>query len=129
MLTVLVANRSSGPRCLVADALVPTFRVLAVADGRSALGILQRGRVDLAVLSLDLGEIRATDVAQRLRDAGITTPLIVTGRSEERLRVASRLPNVFLTVRSPLQPVEVQWAVARALGRRVTWQDDLVVVG
>lgn len=52
------------------------FDVATASTGRSALDALRAGPVDLVVLDVMLPDLDGLEVARRMRDEGITTPIL-----------------------------------------------------
>jgi DNA-binding response OmpR family regulator len=96
--------------------------VEVVADGRSAYGRALPGGLPYDVLLLDwmLPEMDGVTVCRRLRDLGVTTPvLMLTARGEVRDRVAGLDAGADDYLAKPFDFPELV-ARVRALGRRAT---------
>lgn len=86
---VLVVEDTPEVARLVADNLGQIVREITVCgDGRTALKILERERVDLVILDVMLPELGGLEVCRALRAAGNTVPiLMLSARSSELDRI------------------------------------------
>jgi len=94
------------------------FRVTAVADGRTMLGVLAQDVVDLVVLDLKLGDEDGMAIASRLREESAIPIIMLTGRREEADRVMGLelAADDYLT--KPFSPRELLARIRAVLRRR-----------
>ena len=99
-----------------------------IADGAEGLRAAAAGTFDIIILDRNLPSMNGIDVAVRLREAGITTPLLMLsalGRSENRIEGLDAGIDDYLA--KPFEPAELV-ARVRALHRRVTHQAHSPVI-
>ena len=78
MKKVLVVDDTKNIRLLLSKSLeLQGYDVDTASNGKEALELLSSKRYDLAFLDIKLPEIRGTEVLRRIRDKGITTPVII----------------------------------------------------
>lgn len=78
MKRVLVVDDTKNIRLLLTKCLeMEDCTVTAAENGQEALSILQKKSFDLAFLDVRMPEISGTEVLRKMRDNGITTPVIM----------------------------------------------------
>ncbi len=78
MKKVLVVDDTKNIRLLLSKSLeLQGYDVDTACNGKEALELLSSTSYDLAFLDIKLPEIRGTEVLRRIRDKGITTPVII----------------------------------------------------
>ncbi len=78
MKKVLVVDDTKNIRLLLSKSLeLQGYDVDTASNGKEALELLSSKSYDLAFLDIKLPEIRGTEVLRRIRDKGITTPVII----------------------------------------------------
>jgi len=96
-----------------------SYEVLTAADGEQGYGLLKEKKPDLVILDLMLPKMSGYDLCRKVRDEGITTPiLMLTARGEEIDRVAGLDLGADDYVTKPFSVPELL-ARVRALIRRV----------
>lgn len=112
-------------RTLVAEG----FAVAAAADGGAALAALERTVPDLLVLDLGLPGLDGLDVCRRVRDKGLSVPILVlTARDAIADRVAGLEAGADDYLVKPFASEELI-ARLRALLRRGAEPDELLAFG
>jgi len=85
---IVVVDDDFDLRAIIRDVLEEDgFRVTAVGDGESMLGLLSGNQPDLVVLDLGLPGIPGLDVLRRLQERGRVPTIIVSGRGAEADRI------------------------------------------
>jgi two-component system OmpR family response regulator len=103
------------------------WRVEVVHDGRSAYTLALDGSHDVLLLDWMLPSMEGVTVCRRLRDRGLTTPvLMLTARGEVRDRIEGLDAGADDYVAKPFD-VDELLARLRALHRRATYGDSEVV--
>jgi len=93
------------------------YRVLAVADGASALEVAETFKPDLALLDGSLPGVDGVEVARRLRHAGNLPVIFVTAAdSAEAIHSGFRMGADDYIVK-PFDPEELSWRVRAVLRR------------
>lgn len=78
MKKVLIVDDTKNIRNLLTTCLeLEGFSVVTAIDSKQALGFLQNQTFDLVFLDIKLPEISGTEVLRRIRESGITTPVII----------------------------------------------------
>jgi len=96
-----------------------SYEVLTAADGERGYWLLKEKKPDLVILDLMLPKMSGYDLCRKVRDEGITTPiLMLTARGEEIDRVAGLDLGADDYVTKPFSVPELL-ARVRALIRRV----------
>ena len=96
-----------------------SYEVLTAGDGERGYAILKENRPDLVILDLMLPKMSGYELCRKVRDEGITTPiLMLTARGEEKDRVAGLDQGADDYVTKPFSVPELL-ARVRALIRRV----------
>jgi len=105
---------------------VEGYSCTLVSNGQQALGLIRNQRWDLVVLDWTLPDFSGLEVCRRMRQGGITTPvLMLTGRDEVRERVEALDSGAddFLT-----KPFSIEELLARVRARlrrtNLNTQDD-----
>lgn len=78
MKKVLVVDDTKNIRMILTKCLeLEGYEVMTASDGKQALELFTTHTYDLAFLDIKLPEIRGTEVLKRIREQGITTPVII----------------------------------------------------
>lgn len=78
MKKIIVVDDTKNIRLLLSKSLeLDGYEVDTATDGRQALDMFQAKQYDLAFLDIKLPELRGTEVLRRIRQMGITTPVII----------------------------------------------------
>lgn len=78
MKKVLVVDDTKNIRMILTKCLeLEGYEVMTASDGKQALELFRTHTFDLAFLDIKLPEIRGTEVLKRIREQGITTPVII----------------------------------------------------
>lgn len=93
------------------------FRVIAAQDGRTALEVARREKLDIIVLDLMLPEMSGWDVCRAIRSQSTVPIIMLTARSEEVDRVLGLELGADDYVTKPFSPRELV-ARVRAVLRR-----------
>jgi len=122
-LDVLVVDDSMTARCVLKKAMelaeVPVNDVLEAANGREALDLLEKKRVDLIVTDLNMPEMDGIALVDGLAERGIidTVPVVImsTDSSEDRVtQLRSKGTRGYL--RKPFTPNMVRQVLEHVLG-------------
>ncbi|NTV89642.1 MAG: response regulator [Clostridiales bacterium] len=78
MKKVLIVDDTKNIRILLTKCLeLEGYEVSSASDGRLAMELLEKETYDLVFLDIKLPEIRGTEVLKRMREQGLTTPVII----------------------------------------------------
>lgn len=78
MKRILIVDDTKNIRFMLTKCLeLEGYQVTAASDGREALELFEKESFDLAFLDIKLPEVRGTEVLRRIRELGITTPVII----------------------------------------------------
>lgn len=78
MKKILVVDDTKNIRLLLSKSLeLEGYEVQTAIDGKQALEMFKANQYDLAFLDIKLPEVRGTEVLRRIREMGITTPVII----------------------------------------------------
>lgn len=98
--------------------------VVSVFDGREALDVLERRKIDLIVLDIMLPGMFGTEVCQRIRRRSNVPIIILSARSEEFDRILGLELGADDYVTKPFSPREVATRVQVILKRVGRREDD-----
>jgi two-component system chemotaxis response regulator CheY len=87
--TILIADDSKTAQMLVRTTLqrMPGLEFRAADNGRDALDVLAKERVDLLVTDVNMPEMDGIELVREVRAGGFTLPiLIITAKDEQRAR-------------------------------------------
>ncbi|MDQ1501307.1 MAG: two-component system, OmpR family, response regulator ResD [Actinomycetota bacterium] len=116
--SVLVVDDESDVRALISEALVREgHSVVECSEGRSALGLLVRGGVDLVVLDLGLPSLAGLDVLSELRLTSEVPVIILSGRGDESDRILGLKLGADDYLSKPFSPRELVARVESVLRR------------
>ncbi|MEX0744275.1 MAG: response regulator [Phycisphaeraceae bacterium] len=116
--TILVADDEAALRGLVRATLDDSYELLEAGDGRAALEIADRHRVDLVLLDWIMAGMAGIEVARGLRHNPKTAsiPIIMlTARGSREDLAAGEEAGVFAYLVKPFSPLELIERVEEAL--------------
>jgi DNA-binding response OmpR family regulator len=99
----------------LADILGATYEVEVARDGREALGVLARRRVDLIVLDLMMPILDGPGFLAQLRAAGDTTPVILSSAASA-IAATARASAAADYVSKPYRIEVLEAKIAKVLG-------------
>ncbi|MCB9882693.1 MAG: histidine kinase [Planctomycetes bacterium] len=79
-----------------------TPALIRVSSGSQALSVLESRPIDLVITGLQVGDMRATELATRIRDRGFQAPIVLLGHNHRELKEfvsredVSHIQKVFL---------------------------------
>lgn len=102
------------------------FEVQTASEGKAALGLAVRGDVDMILLDIMLPEINGYEICRAVRDAEVTTPIVMLtakGEEDDIVRGLELGADDYVT-----KPFSIRELVARvsALMRRTGRADDVL---
>jgi two-component system OmpR family response regulator len=116
--TVLVVDDESHIRDVVQYALEREgYRVICTADGREALGMLRKEKVDLVVLDILMPELDGLSVCRKIREHSQLPIIFLSSRSEEVDRILGLELGGDDYVTKPFSPRELATRVKTVLRR------------
>jgi two-component system nitrogen regulation response regulator GlnG len=115
--TILVADDEASIRFVLATALQEAgYFTVQACDGSEALQHLQRGGVDLAFVDLRMPDLDGLTVLTRLRDAKVTTPIIImTAQNTMANAIEAMKQGAYDYITKPFDVDEVRALAQRAL--------------
>jgi DNA-binding response OmpR family regulator len=115
---ILVVDDEADIAALITEALEREgHSVIECSEGRSALVLLSRGGIDLAVLDLGLPTLSGLDVLSELRLTSEVPVIILSGRGEEADRILGLKLGADDYVAKPFSPRELVARVESVLRR------------
>jgi len=121
-LKVLIVDDSAVMRAMVKKTLAAAgfavLEALEAGDGRKALEILNREKVDVVLCDLHMPEMNGLELLQALKDAGKAPPcfiLVTTEGRKDRLRQAMALGARGYVIK-PFQPERLRKILSLFLG-------------
>jgi DNA-binding NtrC family response regulator len=114
---VLVVDDDADVRSLLVAVLTqdPTARVIDVASGVEALGLLGREEFDVALVDVQLPDHSGLDILRWARDAEVDTELIVlTGHADVETAVAAMRLGAYDFIAKPWKNAELREVVVKA---------------
>ena len=117
--TLLVVDDEEGPRQSVRVIFQDDYEVLMAADGRTAIELAQKNRIDVAVLDIRMSGMSGIEVLERLKyvDGGIEVVMMTAFETTETMRQALRL-RACDYINKPFDIGTLRTAVASAMQRR-----------
>jgi DNA-binding response OmpR family regulator len=116
--TVLVVDDEADIRILVTESLEREgYSVVQCADGRSALGAVNQGGIDLVVLDLSLPGLNGLDLLTDVRRTNAVPVIILSGRGEESDRILGLKLGADDYLPKPFSPREMVARVESVLRR------------
>jgi two-component system KDP operon response regulator KdpE len=101
------------------------FQVSEAADGRSALGEIERSHPDLVILDLGLPDMDGAEVIRTLRDGGNAVPILVlSSRADEKGKVEALDLGADDYVTKPFGTAELFARIRAALRHRLQQQGE-----
>lgn len=119
MKTILIVDDEEEIRTLIYFALKnPGYRILETSDGKTALELAKREKLDLVLLDWMMPKMTGIEVASALREDPVTAevPIIMlTGVNEERRRRQAYDLKVFSYIVKPFSLLELRERVLMLL--------------
>ena len=117
--TILVVDDEEGPRQSLKVIFKDDYHLLFAADGRSAIELVQKNRVDVAVLDIRMGGMSGIEVLERLKfiEPKIEVVMMTAFETADTMRQALRL-RACDYLNKPFDVSTMRAAVANAMQRR-----------
>ncbi len=118
---ILIADDDADLRAGFAD-LVDGLgvEVLEAENGETALAIVQRERLDLAVLDMHMPDLTGMDVLEGIRALHFDLPCIFcSGQAEDGVLEMARQRGANAVFRKPVEPLVLRGEMLRLLGIRL----------
>ena len=115
---LIIEDEESILMALEDDLKLEGYKVTGIGDGRQGLSMAQEGGYDLIILDIMLPKMNGFEVCKELRQAGVTTPiLILTAKSQEIDKVLGLELGADDYVTKPFSPRELLARVKAILRR------------
>ena len=116
---IMVVEDDASIRLLLFDALSSVgFNVTLAKDGKESLDRMKNHRFDLLVTDINMPRIDGIELLKRMKRAGREEKVIVmTGNSENYVRLGSDIPPVFTVMNKPFPIHNFLEAVVSALSK------------
>src|SRR6266446_1776861 len=116
--TLLVVDDEEGPRHSVRVIFKEDYEVLMADDGRTAIELAQKERIDVAVLDIRMAGMSGIEVLERLKyvDPGIEVVMMTAFETTDTMRQALRL-RACDYINKPFDVSTMRAAVAAAMQR------------
>jgi signal transduction histidine kinase len=117
--TLLVVDDEEGPRQSVRVIFKEDYEVFMAEDGRTAIALAQKNRIDVAVLDIRMAGMSGIEVLERLKyvDPGIEVIMMTAFETTDTMRQALRL-RACDYINKPFDIATMRTAVANAMQRR-----------
>ncbi len=117
--TLLIVDDEDGPRESLRAIFKDDYELLMAADGASAIELVQRNKVDVAVLDIRMAGMSGVDVLERIKyiDSSIEAVMMTAFETTETIRKALRL-RACDYLNKPFEVADMRAAVANAMQRR-----------
>ena len=117
--TLLVVDDEDGPRQSLRAIFKEDYEVLLASDGPSAIELVQKHKVDVAVLDIRMAGMSGVDVLERIKyiDPTIEAVMVTAFETTETIRRALRL-RACDYLNKPFEVADMRTAVASAMQRR-----------
>jgi DNA-binding response OmpR family regulator len=122
---LIIEDEESIRTVLEDDFRLENYEVIVASDGREGLAKAANPDIDLIILDIMLPGINGFDVCKKLRNQGISTPIIMlTAKGQEIDRVVGLEIGADDYVTKPFSPRELQARVKAVLRRMETEPND-----
>jgi DNA-binding response OmpR family regulator len=122
---LIIEDEESIRTVLEDDFRLENYEVIVASDGREGLAKAANPDIDLIILDIMLPGINGFDVCKKLRNQGISTPIIMlTAKGQEIDRVVGLEIGADDYVTKPFSPRELQARVKAVLRRMEAEPDD-----
>jgi DNA-binding response OmpR family regulator len=122
---LIIEDEESIRTVLEDDFRLENYEVIVASDGREGLAKAANPEIDLIILDIMLPGINGFDVCKKLRNQGISTPIIMlTAKGQEIDRVVGLEIGADDYVTKPFSPRELQARVKAVLRRTEAESDD-----
>jgi len=117
--TLLIVDDEEGPRQSLRAIFKDDYDLLLASDGPSAIELMQKHRVDVAVLDIRMAGMSGVDVLERIKyiDSSIEAVMMTAFETTETIRKALRL-RACDYLNKPFEVADMRAAVTRAMQRR-----------
>ncbi|MEI2726413.1 MAG: response regulator [Verrucomicrobiota bacterium] len=117
--TLLIVDDEDGPRESLRAIFRDDYELLLASDGPSAIELVQRHKVDVAVLDIRMAGMSGVDVLERIKyiDSTIEAVMMTAFETTETIRKALRL-RACDYLNKPFEVADMRAAVANAMQRR-----------
>jgi len=117
--TILVVDDEEGPRQSLRVIFKNDYDLLFASDGRSAIDIAQKHKIDVAVLDIRMGGMSGIEVLERLKfiEPKIEVVMMTAFETADTMRQALRL-RACDYINKPFDVATMRTAVANAMQRR-----------
>jgi two-component system, sensor histidine kinase and response regulator len=117
--TMLVVDDEEGPRQSLRVIFKDEYNLLLAADGRTAIELAQKNKIDIAVLDIRMGGMSGIEVLERLKfiEPRIEVVMMTAFETADTMRQALRL-RACDYINKPFDIATMRAAVANAMQRR-----------
>ncbi len=117
--TLLIVDDEDGPRASLRAIFKDDYELLMAADGPAAIELVQKNKVDVAVLDIRMAGMSGVDVLERIKyiDSSIEAVMMTAFETTETIRKALRL-RACDYLNKPFDVADMRAAVANAMQRR-----------
>lgn len=117
--TLLIVDDEDGPRESLRAIFKDDYELLMAADGPGAIELVQKHKVDVAVLDIRMAGMSGVDVLERIKyiDSSIEAVMMTAFETTETIRKALRL-RACDYLNKPFEVADMRAAVANAMQRR-----------
>lgn len=117
--TLLIVDDEDGPRASLRAIFKDDYELLMAADGPTAIELVQKNKVDVAVLDIRMAGMSGVDVLERIKyiDSSIEAVMMTAFETTETIRKALRL-RACDYLNKPFDVADMRAAVANAMQRR-----------
>jgi len=117
--TLLVCDDEDGPRLSLRVVFKDDYNVLLASEGREAIELAQKNKIDVAVLDIRMGGMSGIEVLERLKfiDPHIEVVMMTAFETADTMRQALRL-RACDYINKPFDLGSMRTAVANAMHRR-----------
>ncbi len=117
--TLLIVDDEDGARASLRAIFKDDYELLMAADGPTAIELVQKNKVDVAVLDIRMAGMSGVDVLERIKyiDSSIEAVMMTAFETTETIRKALRL-RACDYLNKPFDVADMRAAVANAMQRR-----------
>jgi CheY-like chemotaxis protein len=117
--SILIADDEPSIRDLLRDVLEPFgVRVYLACTGQEALSMIEKYRLDLAILDINMPKLDGLSLLRQLREAGNPIPVVIITAHDISLHQQPTPASIADYITKPFDPGRVLSTIERTLGHR-----------
>lgn len=117
--SILIADDEPSIRDLLRDVLEPFgVQIYLAGTGQEALAMIEKHRLDLAILDINMPELDGLSLLRHLREAGNQLPVVIITAHDISMHQQSPPASIADYITKPFDPGRVLSTIERTLSHR-----------